>query len=244
MDTTPTRIRDDATRPVLQLQTEAEVALDLEWLQPGLGSWADVRQPDAGNVHTWEVAGASHADTYLLGAAGTSTGLDISGLMAVLWPRPVGQQRPVPPRRQRGVRRPGALGRRHPTARHAADRDRRRGDPAGRGRQRPRRAPPARHRRRRRPPRGRHEPQHPARAVRLHLAVRPVHAPGPLRQHRRLRRGLHPAGRRRRRRRDHDGRRPRRGRPGGRAGAHLGPAPRRRALPTSPTSPVRPARVA
>jgi hypothetical protein len=37
MGTTPTRIRTDAARPVLQLQTEAEVALNLVWLQPGPG---------------------------------------------------------------------------------------------------------------------------------------------------------------------------------------------------------------
>jgi hypothetical protein len=55
---------------VLQLQTEVEVGLNLDPILPGLGQWADVRQPDAGNVHTWEVTGAAHVDTYLLSSAG------------------------------------------------------------------------------------------------------------------------------------------------------------------------------
>jgi hypothetical protein len=71
MDTTATRIRDDVTRPVLQLQTEVDVGLDLDSLVPGLGTWEGVRQSDRGNVHTWEVAGAAHADQYLLTRAGT-----------------------------------------------------------------------------------------------------------------------------------------------------------------------------
>jgi Alpha/beta hydrolase domain len=47
------RIREDIPVPVFQLQTESD-----------LGGWEAVRQPDRGNVHTWEVAGAAHADVY------------------------------------------------------------------------------------------------------------------------------------------------------------------------------------
>jgi hypothetical protein len=81
MGTTASRIRDDSPKPVFQLQTESEVALNLSAIQPGLGTWADVRQPDAGNVHTWEVTGAAHIDRYAL----TSTpGADLSGTFALL----------------------------------------------------------------------------------------------------------------------------------------------------------------
>ncbi|WP_110181919.1 alpha/beta hydrolase domain-containing protein [Nocardioides solisilvae] len=55
------RIREDVAVPVLQLQTESD-----------LGGWEAVRQPDRGNVHTWEVAGAAHADVHTLeSSAGT-----------------------------------------------------------------------------------------------------------------------------------------------------------------------------
>ncbi|WP_104107635.1 alpha/beta hydrolase domain-containing protein [Nocardioides sp. 616] len=51
------RIRQDIDVPVFQLQTESD-----------LGGWEAVRQPDRGNVHTWEVAGAAHADVYTVEA--------------------------------------------------------------------------------------------------------------------------------------------------------------------------------
>ena len=51
------RIRTDIDVPVFQLQTEGD-----------LGNWETVRQPNKGNVHTWEVAGAAHADVYTVEA--------------------------------------------------------------------------------------------------------------------------------------------------------------------------------
>jgi hypothetical protein len=49
------RIRDDARVPVLILQSETDVIV----LGGGLAD-----QPDSEHVHTWEMAGAAHADTY------------------------------------------------------------------------------------------------------------------------------------------------------------------------------------
>jgi len=54
------RIRDDVRVPVLTLQSETDVV--------GLGS-AAARQPDSGRFRLWELAGAAHADTYLLVAS-------------------------------------------------------------------------------------------------------------------------------------------------------------------------------
>jgi hypothetical protein len=54
------RIRTDARVPVLTLQSETDVV--------GLGS-AAARQPDSDRFRLWEVAGAAHADTYLLVAS-------------------------------------------------------------------------------------------------------------------------------------------------------------------------------
>lgn len=51
------RIREDVDVPVLVFQTETDLTF--------LGSFA-ARQPDAGNVRLWEVAGTAHADTYTL----------------------------------------------------------------------------------------------------------------------------------------------------------------------------------
>jgi hypothetical protein len=51
------RIRDDVDVPVLTFETETDVV--------GIGFFG-ARQPDAGNVRTWEVAGTAHADTYLM----------------------------------------------------------------------------------------------------------------------------------------------------------------------------------
>jgi hypothetical protein len=73
MLSSPTRIREDASRPVFQLQTQSEVGMDLEALFPGVGRWADVRQPDTDDVRTWEVPGAAHVDRYLLSGAVGST---------------------------------------------------------------------------------------------------------------------------------------------------------------------------
>jgi Alpha/beta hydrolase domain len=59
------RIRSDVRVPVLTLQSETDVV--------GLGS-AGARQPDSDRFRLWEIAGAAHADTYLLVASVTDDG--------------------------------------------------------------------------------------------------------------------------------------------------------------------------
>jgi hypothetical protein len=59
------QIRQDLRVPVLVLQTETDVTL--------LGS-GPVRQPDGDLLVLWELAGAAHADTYLLSASGQDDG--------------------------------------------------------------------------------------------------------------------------------------------------------------------------
>ena len=59
------RIRDDVRVPVLTVQSETDVL--------GLGS-AGARQDDGPRFRLWEVAGAAHADTYLLLASGSDDG--------------------------------------------------------------------------------------------------------------------------------------------------------------------------
>jgi len=59
------RIRDDLRVPVIVLQTETDVTL--------LGS-GRVEQPDGDLLRNWELAGAAHADTYLLFASGQDDG--------------------------------------------------------------------------------------------------------------------------------------------------------------------------
>ncbi len=60
----PVHIRGDLTVPVFQFETETDV--------PGLASgvtgqgFAVSRQPDTERLRTWEIAGTSHADQYLL----------------------------------------------------------------------------------------------------------------------------------------------------------------------------------
>jgi hypothetical protein len=58
-------IRSDLRVPVLVLQTETDVAL--------LGS-GPINQQDADLLRNWEIAGAAHADTYLLIASGQDDG--------------------------------------------------------------------------------------------------------------------------------------------------------------------------
>jgi hypothetical protein len=55
--TVPERIRDDARVPVLVLQSETDVIV--------LGGGAPA-QPDGEHLRLWEMAGASHVDTYVL----------------------------------------------------------------------------------------------------------------------------------------------------------------------------------
>ncbi|HUB42165.1 MAG TPA: alpha/beta hydrolase domain-containing protein [Streptosporangiaceae bacterium] len=63
--TTGERIREDLRVPVIVLQTETDVAL----LGSGLAN-----QPDSDLLRNWELAGAAHADTYLLFASGQDDG--------------------------------------------------------------------------------------------------------------------------------------------------------------------------
>jgi hypothetical protein len=75
---TPERIRDDVRVPVLTLQSETDVA--------GMGG-ALARQPDNERFRLWEVAGAAHADTYLIQGAFQDTGqLSSAELAAALAP--------------------------------------------------------------------------------------------------------------------------------------------------------------
>lgn len=78
MARTPERIRDDVRVPVLTLQSETDVA--------GLGGGL-ARSPDGERFRLWEVAGAAHADTYLIAGAARDTGaLSASELAAALAP--------------------------------------------------------------------------------------------------------------------------------------------------------------
>ena len=69
------RIRDDLRVPVLVLQSETDVAL--------LGS-GRAAQPDSDRLRLWEVAGAAHADTYLLVAGNYDQGNLPAGRLAEL----------------------------------------------------------------------------------------------------------------------------------------------------------------
>ena len=62
---TPTFIRGDVDVPVLTFETETDLTL--------LG-FVPARQPDARHLRTWELAGASHVDTYGLGVGATDDG--------------------------------------------------------------------------------------------------------------------------------------------------------------------------
>ncbi|MEV6066149.1 alpha/beta hydrolase domain-containing protein [Nocardia sp. NPDC052001] len=61
-----TRVRADSPAPVLLLQTETDVV----GLMRSIGS----RQPDSDRFRLWELAGAAHADSYVVGAAFTDSG--------------------------------------------------------------------------------------------------------------------------------------------------------------------------
>jgi hypothetical protein len=72
---TPERIRPDVRSPVLVLQSETDVV--------GLGG-GRAEQDDGERLRQWEVAGAAHADTYLLLAAQTDAGFTAAEEMAQL----------------------------------------------------------------------------------------------------------------------------------------------------------------
>jgi hypothetical protein len=54
----PTHVRDDIEEKVCQFQTETDVT--------GMLAFLPARQPDTDKFRTWEVAGTSHADQYLV----------------------------------------------------------------------------------------------------------------------------------------------------------------------------------
>jgi len=58
------RIRPDRRAPVLTVQTETDIT--------GVLAGVSARQPDDDSFRWWEIAGAAHADTYVLGGAGFS----------------------------------------------------------------------------------------------------------------------------------------------------------------------------
>ena len=60
------RLRTDGDTPVLTVQTETDVT--------GVLAGVTARQADTGTRRWWEIAGAAHADTYLLGAAFSDSG--------------------------------------------------------------------------------------------------------------------------------------------------------------------------
>ena len=72
------QFRPDLRVPVMNVQSETDVMI--------LGSLA-ARQADTGHLRLWEIAGASHADTYLINAANQdSEGVDPAVLAAALAP--------------------------------------------------------------------------------------------------------------------------------------------------------------
>jgi hypothetical protein len=72
------RFRSDLRVPVMDVQSETDVMI--------LGSLF-ARQPDTDHLRLWEIAGASHADTYLITAANQdSEGVDATILAAALKP--------------------------------------------------------------------------------------------------------------------------------------------------------------
>ncbi len=84
-------IRTDRAAPVLTLLTETDVT--------GVLAGVTARQPDDDRFRWWEIAGAAHADTYLLGASFTDSGdLPPAELARLIAPtdKPLGIQCPVP----------------------------------------------------------------------------------------------------------------------------------------------------
>ncbi len=85
------RIRPDLRVPVLTVQTETDVT--------GLLAGVTARQPDSDCLRWWEIAGASHADTYILGASFSDSGsLDPAEMVRLTAPTsaPFGMPCPEP----------------------------------------------------------------------------------------------------------------------------------------------------
>jgi alpha/beta hydrolase family protein len=85
------RVRTDGRAPVLTVQTESDVT--------GVLAGVTARQPDSARFRWWEIAGAAHADTYMLGAAFSDSGelppAELARLMAPT-AEPMGIACPVP----------------------------------------------------------------------------------------------------------------------------------------------------
>jgi Alpha/beta hydrolase domain len=85
------RVRTDGRAPVLTVQTESDVT--------GVLAGVTARQPDSDRFRWWEIAGAAHADTYLLGASFSDSGeLPVAELARQMAPtdKPMGIPCPVP----------------------------------------------------------------------------------------------------------------------------------------------------
>jgi Alpha/beta hydrolase domain len=85
------RIRTDGRAPVLTVQTESDVT--------GVLAGVTARQPDSSRFRWWEIAGAAHADTYVLGAAFSDSGnLPPAELARMMAPtdKPMGIECPAP----------------------------------------------------------------------------------------------------------------------------------------------------
>jgi hypothetical protein len=85
------RVRTDGRAPVLTVQTESDVT--------GVLAGVTARQPDSDRFRWWEIAGAAHADTYVLGAAFSDSGeLPPAELARMLAPtaEPLGIPCPAP----------------------------------------------------------------------------------------------------------------------------------------------------
>jgi hypothetical protein len=85
------RVRTDGRAPVLTVQTESDVT--------GVLAGVTARQPDSTQFRWWEIAGAAHADTYVLGAAFSDSGeLPPAELARQMAPtdKPLGIPCPVP----------------------------------------------------------------------------------------------------------------------------------------------------
>ena len=85
------RVRTDGRAPVLTVQTESDVT--------GVLAGVTARQPDSDRFRWWEIAGAAHADTYLLGASFSDSGeLPPAELARQMAPtdKPMGIPCPVP----------------------------------------------------------------------------------------------------------------------------------------------------
>jgi hypothetical protein len=70
------RVRTDGEAPIVILQSETDVF--------GVLSSVGSRQPDDDRLRLWEVAGAAHADTYVLSGAFTDSGTLTAGELATL----------------------------------------------------------------------------------------------------------------------------------------------------------------